>query len=117
MLIELPHLGRYGANAVLCLSFGAQVGIVDANVARVLSRVSSLHVPVELHKAEELWDVATSISSLGDAREINLALLDLGALVCTARRPGCEACPLLDGCEYGRERVGVTAGGLRRQHR
>ena len=100
-ILALPGVGRYTAGAVASIAFGARSPIVDANVARVLSRV--LPIEGDLKKATaqtQLWDAATQIVEVEAVkpREINPALMELGALVCTPKNPKCEECPVSEFC-------------------
>ena len=100
-ILALPGVGRYTAGAVASIAFGARAPIVDANVARVLSRV--LPVEGDLKKATaqtQLWDAAARIVEVEDVkpREINSALMELGALVCTPKNPKCQDCPVSEFC-------------------
>lgn len=92
-LLELPHIGRYSANAILCFAYGRSRAIVDSNVARIYHRVFGVAAPLEIHKADELWRFARSLLPRRRVQEFNWALLDLGGLICTARRPRCGECP------------------------
>jgi A/G-specific adenine glycosylase len=78
-LSSLPGVGPYTAAAVASFAFGASVLAVDVNVRRVLSRRG-------LEVAEP-------------SPQLNQALMELGATVCTARAPRCGVCPLAEGCE------------------
>ncbi|HEX4624015.1 MAG TPA: A/G-specific adenine glycosylase [Solirubrobacteraceae bacterium] len=78
-LSSLPGVGPYTAAAVASFAFGASVLAVDVNVRRVLSRRG-------LEVAEP-------------SAQLNQALIELGATVCTARTPRCDVCPLAEGCE------------------
>ena len=78
-LSSLPGVGPYTAAAVASFAFGASVLAVDVNVRRVLSRRG-------LEVAEP-------------SPQLNQALMELGATVCTARAPRCDVCPLAEGCE------------------
>jgi len=106
-IISLPHVGRYVANAVLCLSYGKQTPMVDANIVRLMNRVFGIRRPVEVHKADKLWDFVAELIPRGKACQYNMAMLDFGALVCTPRSPKCGICPLTSICRYG-------SGGRRR---
>src|SRR4051794_12423755 len=82
-LRELPGVGPYTASAVACFAFGAQLTTVDTNARRVFRRAfGSDHVD----------------PPAGQAYAFNQALFDLGATLCLARIPRCEACPLAAGC-------------------
>ncbi|HEX2863762.1 MAG TPA: hypothetical protein VHN99_04285 [Deinococcales bacterium] len=117
-LRELPHLGLYSAGAVACFAFGQRVPIVDVNVLRVLGRITGEVYPADNRwkKAGEAWELAGRILPARGFREHNYGLLDFAAQVCTARRPLCEACPLLGVCTYGRlARSDVPVHGATRQ--
>jgi A/G-specific adenine glycosylase len=98
-LLNLPGVGDYTANAVLCFACGANVPLLDTNLIRVLRRVfghASLRARARTDK--QLWAIAGSIVPQGKAREFNLAVLDFAALVCRAKNPRCPTCPLNDMC-------------------
>jgi A/G-specific adenine glycosylase len=98
-LLRLPHVGKYAANAVLCFSFGLRRPIVDANVVRIDSRVFGVSVPGEVHRADALWAFAGRLLPRVRFGEFNMALLDLGGVVCTARHASCALCPLRRLCQ------------------
>lgn len=101
-LMTLPYVGRYAANAIASVAFNAEVPIIDANVSRVYQRVFSLPPPPDrLASAHDLWALAERVLPVGQAKEFNWAVLDLGALVCTPRRPSCERCPIATTCDTG----------------
>lgn len=100
-ILALPGVGRYTAGAVASIAFEQRAPIVDANVARVLARV--LLVEGDLKKRDsqqKLWDAATRIVEIEEVapREVNPALMELGALVCTPRAPRCAVCPVSACC-------------------
>lgn len=100
-ILALPGVGRYTAGAVASIALNQRKPIVDANVARVLSRV--LLVEGDLKSAPNqarLWDGATRIVEVEAVapREINPALMELGALICTPKNPRCEVCPVEKWC-------------------
>jgi A/G-specific adenine glycosylase len=91
---ELPGIGRYTANAITTFAFDQSVPIVEANIARVLSRLFDLQTPVDTSTGrEELWSAAAQLLPRRRAGQHNSALMELGALVCGAR-PKCEICPV-----------------------
>lgn len=97
-LRRLPGIGRYTAAAVASIAFGSDDAVLDGNVTRVLSRLFA--VGGKLGKAatqKRLWALAERLVSPGSPGRVGLfnqAMMDLGATVCTPRRPRCEACPL-----------------------
>ncbi|HEX4629868.1 MAG TPA: hypothetical protein VH188_02795 [Chthoniobacterales bacterium] len=95
---ELPGIGRYTANAVATFSFDESVPIVEANIARVLSRLFNLRTPIDTSAGRQhLWSNAIRLLPLRRAGEHNAALMELGALVC-GPRPKCGVCPVKRFC-------------------
>jgi A/G-specific adenine glycosylase len=91
----LPGVGRYTAGAVQSIAFGHPEPIVDGNVRRVFARWRDLPDPTQA----ELWEMAGELVSLGfTPGELNQALMELGATVCTPRKPQCEICPAAELC-------------------
>ena len=99
-IISLPHVGRYTTNAVLCMSYNKQVPMVDSNIVRLMNRVFGINKPIEVHKADYLWSFVNSLIPKGKAREFNLAMLDLTALICLPGIPKCGECPIESVCKY-----------------
>jgi len=98
-LEALPGMGRYTRNAVLSQAFDLRLPIVEANVQRVLSRVLGYaEDPRQGPARKRLWDAAEQLLPRRDVGEFNQALMELGALVCTATGPRCGQCPLADRC-------------------
>jgi len=98
-LCELPGIGRYTAGAIASIAFGLDEPVLDGNVARVLSRVFLVRTPPkEPRTATRLWDLARELLPKGRAGEFNQALMDLGATVCTPRKPACIVCPIAPVC-------------------
>ena len=95
-LLALPGVGAYTARAILALAFEQDHGVVDTNVARVLARAVSGE-PMTATRGQRLAD---TLVPTGRAWLHNQALLDLGATVCTARVPRCDACPLVGDCAW-----------------
>lgn len=99
-LLELPGVGPYIANAVLCFAFGQRRPILDTNVARVICRFFGIPIPSDPHKNKSLWNFVDKIVPQTEAREFNLTILDLAALVCKAKKPEHNSCPLNDICYF-----------------
>lgn len=105
-LLELPSVGEYTASALLCQVANQHEAMVDVNVRRVLGRFFC-GKDLSLKEAAEL---AKATMPFENARNFNLALLDFGALVCTARLPKCSECPLASQCEFfTHSRLGATS--------
>lgn len=101
-LMSLPYVGRYAASSVACVAFDKRVAVLDANVARVYQRLFALPaLRVRITDAKHLWVLAERMISPNSARDFNWAILDLGGLVCKARNPTCEICPLRRQCLTG----------------
>jgi A/G-specific adenine glycosylase len=94
----LAGIGRYTANAIASFAFDQSVPIVEANIARVLSRVFDVQTPIDTSTGrEQLWSAASQLLPRRSAREHNSALMELGALVCSVR-PKCPSCPVRNFC-------------------
>jgi A/G-specific adenine glycosylase len=105
-LRRLPGIGRYTAGAVASLAFGADVPAVDTNAARVLARVFAVRGRKGTARREaRTWSLAAALVPRGRSAAWNQALMDLGALVCTARAPRCPDCPVRSACAFGASRV------------
>jgi A/G-specific adenine glycosylase len=90
-LVALPGIGPYTARAVLAFAYERDVGVLDVNVIRSLAR---------LHGRTVSQAEADALVPAGQGWAWNQALLDLGATVCTARNPKCDACPVATGCMW-----------------
>jgi A/G-specific adenine glycosylase len=107
-LVELPGIGPYTAAAVASLAFGEMVPVLDGNVMRVGARVQAM--ASDPRSAEARQRLEAWILGLMEGQspgEINEALMELGATVCSPADPTCDACPLAGGCaarELGRQR-------------
>ncbi len=99
-LAALPGLGRYSASAVLCFARGRALPIVEANTRRLWARLLGVRAQVDSPDANRLfWAAAERIVRRSrNPRQINLALMDLGAMVCRPRQPQCDQCPLVAHC-------------------
>lgn len=100
-LLALPGVGEYTARAVAVFHFGDRHPVVDTNVRRVVAR--AVHGAGEAGAAakRDLNDVEALLpEARDDASLVSIALMELGALVCTAKSPRCDACPLLKQCAW-----------------
>jgi A/G-specific adenine glycosylase len=95
-LLALPGVGPYTARAVLAFAFGADVGVVDTNAGRVLSRAVAGR-SVTTAEAQRLVDAMVPD---GRGWSFGQALLDLGASVCVAGEPRCQLCPVRPRCRW-----------------
>ena len=98
-LIAMDGIGRYTAGAVLNFAFEKDAPILDTNVARLLSRYFGIKGFLKQGRVRrQLWDLAERVIPLGKGYEINQAMMDFGATVCTARAPQCPTCVLRTAC-------------------
>jgi A/G-specific adenine glycosylase len=99
-LIALPGIGPYTVGAILSLAFGQDAAVLDGNVRRVFSRLFVIDDdPREAKNRDALWALAERLVPPGMAGRFNEALMDLGATVCTPKRPRCGWCPLGEVCQ------------------
>lgn len=98
-LRALPGVGAYTAAAVAAFAYHARVGVVDINVKRVLSRAVRGVDDPRPATARDHRDIETFLPP-ADAPRWSVALMELGALVCTARAPACGSCPLREQCAW-----------------
>lgn len=101
-LRTLPGIGAYTAAAVAAFAFGTRATVVDTNVRRVLARAveGREHAAPALTVAETRLAADLVPEDDAAAATWNVAVMELGAVVCRARGPRCEECPLLDGCAW-----------------
>lgn len=97
-LLALPGIGPYTARAVLVFAHGADLGLVDTNAGRFVARALAGRA-VRPAEAQRIADDAVPRAMGWDWGQ---AVFDLGALVCTKRAPGCEACPIAEHCAWQR---------------
>ena len=104
-LRRLPGVGRYTAGAVASFAYEQSTPAVDTNVARVLRRAFHPRTP-PTSAEHRLWDTAAAIVPRNGpaAWAFNQAIMELGALVCTARVARCGECPVQSACATGRRR-------------
>lgn len=103
VLQSLPGIGRSTAGAIAAFCFSERVPILDANVRRVLTRSLGFGADLSVVANERtLWDRATELLPSSDLAEAmpryTQGLMDLGAMVCLARKPLCAQCPVQSQC-------------------
>lgn len=127
-LLALPGVGEYTAAAVASFAFRQRHAVLDTNVRRVFARaVDGVAYPPNATTAAERRTAAALLPDEPPvAAEWAVAVMELGALVCTARAPGCASCPIATGCAWrlagrpaheGPPRRGQTYAGTDRQVR
>ncbi|MCV7437951.1 A/G-specific adenine glycosylase [Mycobacterium seoulense] len=94
-LLRLPGVGSYTARAIACFAYRQPVPVVDTNVRRVVARaVRGLADGGSVSAARDMADVSALLPADETAPRFSVALMELGATVCTARAPRCGLCPL-----------------------
>ncbi|MGE2731174.1 A/G-specific adenine glycosylase [Mycolicibacterium vaccae] len=93
-LLSLPGIGTYTARAVACFAYRQRVPVVDTNVRRVVARAVHGRHDGGAASARDLADVEALLPDDATAPRFSVALMELGATVCTARSPRCGVCPL-----------------------
>ena len=98
-LLALPGIGRSTAGAILAQACGQRHAILDGNVKRVLTRVHAIDGwPGNKTVENRLWELAEEYTPVQDCADYTQAIMDLGATICTRRRPACARCPLVGIC-------------------
>jgi len=98
-LQKLPGIGPYTAGAIASIAFGRDVPAVDGNIRRVLSRLFDVREPARSTEgSKKLWALAEENLPAGQASAYIQAMMDLGATICTPKKPDCEHCPVAGHC-------------------
>lgn len=106
VLRTLPGIGPYTAAAIASVAGNADIPVVDANVSRVFSRLFDIDGPIKSSITQKrIRAIATELLPAGKARQFNQALMDLGGLVCTPKRPRCIVCPVQKHCEAYKKNI------------
>jgi A/G-specific adenine glycosylase len=101
-LLDLPGIGPYTAAAISAIAFGNKATVVDGNVERVIARVFAVRTPLPDSKGE-IKALTASLVPERRAGDFAQAMMDLGATICTPKRPACVLCPWADECLARRE--------------
>ena len=97
--VALPGIGRSTAAAILSFAYGQPLPILDANVKRVFCRYFGVDGdPTSAHVTKALWSIAQREVPSASIQAYNQGLMDLGATICTPRRPSCPRCPVSGNC-------------------
>lgn len=106
-LIALPGIGDYTASAVLSFAFGKRIAVIDTNIRRVLSRVflgvesrGGSASAEERELAQRVLPTDFAKRKTADSVVWNQAVMELGAVVCAAKQPLCDACPISGVCKF-----------------
>ncbi len=102
-LLALPGIGPYTAAAILSIAFNRPYPLRDANVERLFSRLADIGQPLKQGPTQKrLATMAESLLDRAHPRQYNQALMELGALVCTPKKPACPTCPVQMHCRAHR---------------
>jgi A/G-specific adenine glycosylase len=96
-LAELPGIGPYTAGAIAAIAFGARAAAIDGNAERVMARLFAVEQELPAAKAR-LRELALALVPRRRAGDFAQALMDLGATICTPKRPACAICPWMEAC-------------------
>jgi A/G-specific adenine glycosylase len=98
-LLKIHGIGEYTAAAIASMAFNESIAAIDGNLKRILSRLGAIEISIEskafLLAANKELERIFDFTKAGDS---NQALMDLGSLICTPRKPKCLECPLISGC-------------------
>ena len=104
-LMELKGIGAYIASSTLCFGFDKKKAILDANIARIYSRLFNINSRTKTPKSDVfLWNFCEKILPTKFVA-FNYAMLDLGGIICRHRNPKCLECPLIDSCLYFNNKI------------
>lgn len=97
-LLTLPGVGDYTARAVAVFALGQRQAVVDTNVRRVIARLIEGAADAAVRRRDLV--LVEQLLPVDGAPRVSIALMELGALVCTARSPSCSACPVASACRW-----------------
>lgn len=103
-LLQLPGVGDYVANTVLCFGYGKPYSIIDTNVVRLIGRFFGLPLHGEARRRRNMIEMVDACLPKSKTAEYNYALLDFAAKICTARNPDCLNCVLRTKCCFFSEK-------------
>ena len=102
----LPGVGTYTGSAIMSFAFGECLPAMDGNVRRVLCRLYALETRVDDQRSlEKMRKIAGTLVPSEDSSSFNQALMDLGATICTPRKPACGVCPVQSECQAFRRNL------------
>jgi A/G-specific adenine glycosylase len=96
-LLKLPGIGPYTAAAIASIAFDIRAVVVDGNVERVITRLYAIETPLPAAKIT-IKAYANTLTPHARTGDFAQAMMDLGATICTPRRPNCDLCPFFESC-------------------
>lgn len=103
MFCSLPGVSDYIASAVLCFAFGRPEPLLDTNTVRITGRIFNIQITESSRRSKKFRELYFQLMDKKRPREFNMAMIDLGALVCRPRYFLCEKCPVKNLCCYYQE--------------
>jgi A/G-specific adenine glycosylase len=97
-LRALPGIGAYTAAAIAAIAFGRRAVAIDGNIERVIARLNAIETELPAAKAE-IRAGAEALVPARRAGDFTQAMMDLGATICTPKKPACGICPWMEACE------------------
>lgn len=97
-LLKLPGIGPYTAAAIAAIAFNRHAAVVDGNVERVLTRLRRIETPLPDAKPE-IKSIMADLTPQERPGDFAQAVMDLGATICTPKRPACGLCPWIKDCQ------------------
>lgn len=101
-LKALPGIGDYTASAIAAIAFDEPAPVVDGNIERVIARLFAIETPLPAAK-REIRAIQAKLTPDRRAGDYAQAMMDLGAAICTPKRPACSLCPLTEDCRARRD--------------
>lgn len=106
VLLSLPNVGLYTANAVLVFAYNKQEPLLDTNIFRVVSRVFSFKSEKERPRDDtKMWKKIEELIPLEKSKDFYWAVLDFADSICLLKKPKCSTCFFLEICDYGNKKV------------
>jgi A/G-specific adenine glycosylase len=105
-LLALPGIGPYTAAAILSIAFNQPYPLLDANIERLFARLADIDSPLKQGSTQkQMTALAAALLYRDDPRSFNQGLMELGALVCTPKKPSCAICPVQPHCRAFRDDI------------
>ncbi|SNQ60396.1 HhH-GPD family protein [Candidatus Methanoperedens nitratireducens] len=104
-LMELPGVGHYIASAILCFGYNLPEPILDTNTVRVIGRIFGIKITDSSRRSKKFYKIMQDIVLYEEPRRLSLSMIDFAALVCTAKNPRHDLCPLRDICCFYKTEV------------
>lgn len=105
-LLSLSGVGKYAANAILCMANDRDVPMVDTNAIRIVQRVYGYKSQRKRPRDDkEIWLFVSSLIPKGKAKSFNLAIIDFAHAVCLPSKPNCLKCPIKQECIFAKTQI------------